>query len=140
MSDPNNRSGNSASPFQGEEIRYNRKQKGRAAEEAAVLYLHAKGYTIVERNWSCRAGEIDIIAEQGGRLIFVEVRSRSGSPLQGTPEESVDARKMERVRRTARIYLHNCRQSDRPVSFDVITVRLNPDLSVVSLNHIREAF
>ncbi|MFD1774353.1 YraN family protein [Paenibacillus rhizophilus] len=123
-----------------EEVRYNRKQKGKAAEDAAVLYLSAKGYTIVDRNWSCRAGEIDIIAEQGARLVFVEVRSRSGSLMQGTPEESVDARKIDRVRRTARVYLHNSRQNERPVSFDVITVLMSRNLSIVSLNHIREAF
>ncbi|WP_036721696.1 YraN family protein [Paenibacillus forsythiae] len=121
-------------------MHYSRKQKGRAAEEAAALYLGAKGYAIVERNWRCRTGEIDIVAEKGGCLIFIEVRSRSGHLTQGTPEESVDAPKMDQVRRTAGVYLHINGQGERPVSFDVITVMLNRDLSIASLNHICDAF
>ncbi|WP_410514989.1 YraN family protein [Paenibacillus sp. BR2-3] len=120
--------------------RFNRKQKGHAAEEAAVQYLSSMGYGILERNWRCRSGEIDIIALERDRLVFVEVRSRSNSLMQGTPEESVDARKIQQVRSTAEFYLHLKRQSDRPLSFEVISVILNSDLSVVSLNHIREAF
>ncbi|AIQ13367.1 YraN family protein [Paenibacillus durus] len=140
MNELNELSGKAGNYAKSEEACYNRKQKGRAAEEAAVLYLSAKGYAIVERNWRCRTGEIDIIAEQGGRLVFVEVRSRSGSLAQGTPEESVDARKIDQVRRTAGVYMHANRQGERLVSFDVITVMLNRDLSVSSLNHICEAF
>jgi putative endonuclease len=119
---------------------YNRKQKGAAAEEAAVYYLSSQGYTIVERNWRCRSGEIDIIAEYERWLIFVEVRSRSGVLRQGTPEESVDARKRNQVRHTAEVYLHRKGQGDRLVSFDVISVLLNEDLTIASMAHIREAF
>lgn len=120
--------------------RYNRKQKGAAAEEAAVFYLSTHGYVIVERNWRCRSGELDIIAEFGNRLVFVEVRSRSGSPLQGTPEESVDARKVHKVRSTAQVYLYGKGLGEREVSFDVVSVLLNRDLSIAALNHIQEAF
>lgn len=120
--------------------RYNRKQKGAAAEEAAVQYLTLQGYAIVERNWRCRSGELDIIAESEGNLIFIEVRSRSGELLQGTPEESVDVRKIHQVRNTAQVYLHMRGFEERRVSFDVITILLNEDLSIMSLAHIREAF
>ncbi|QWU14478.1 putative endonuclease [Paenibacillus sophorae] len=140
MNELNELNGKAENYAKSEEAYYNRKQKGRAAEEAAVLYLSAKGYGIMERNWRCRTGEIDIIAEQGGRLVFVEVRSRSGTLVQGTPEESVDARKIDQVRRTAGVYMHANRQGERLVSFDVITVMLNRDLSIASLNHICEAF
>ncbi|MNP35257.1 hypothetical protein D3C76_1285810 [compost metagenome] len=119
---------------------YNRKAKGAAAEAAAALYLASRGYTVVETNWRCRSGELDLITEYQGRLVFIEVRSRSGSPLPGTPEESVDARKIRQVRSTAGVYLHMKEQQDRAVSFDVISVQLNPDLSVAALRHIREAF
>lgn len=121
-------------------VKYNRKQKGFAAEEAAAHYLSSLGYEIIERNWRCRSGEIDIIAAERGRLVFVEVRSRSRSPLTGTPEESVDTRKIQQVRSIAEIYLYMKRQSECHISFDVISVILNSDLSVASLNHIREAF
>lgn len=120
--------------------RFNRKQKGDAAEEAAVQYLTSIGYEILDRNWRCRSGEIDIIAKERGRLIFVEVRSRSNGILQGTPEESLNSRKIQQVRRTAELYLHMKCQMDFPLSFDVVSVVLNGDLGVVSLNHIREAF
>ncbi|MNL65630.1 hypothetical protein D3C87_1899830 [compost metagenome] len=102
--------------------------------------MSAQGYNIIDSNWRCRSGELDIIAEYGEVLIFVEVRSRSGSPLQGTPEESVDERKIRQVRATARVYLHMKGQEERRVSFDVITVMLNEDLGITSLHHIREAF
>ncbi|MHA6529277.1 YraN family protein [Paenibacillus sp. BAC0078] len=119
---------------------YNRKQKGAAGETAAVQYLSAQGYRIVDRNWRCRSGELDIVAEYGEALIFVEVRSRGGSSLQGTPEESVDERKIRQVRSTAQVYLHMKGQYERRISFDVISVMLNDDMSVASLSHIREAF
>jgi putative endonuclease len=125
-------------PYSGE--RYTRKQKGAAAEEAAVQYLSARGYSVLERNWRCRSGELDIIAEYGDSLIFIEVRSRSGDLLRGTPEESVNARKIHQVRSTAGVYLHMKGLEERRISFDVVTVLLNVDLSIASLGHIREAF
>ncbi|MBW4083225.1 YraN family protein [Paenibacillus sp. S150] len=122
-----------------EEI-YTRRQKGAAGEKAALQYLSARGYRIVDCNWRCRSGELDIIAEYGEVLIFVEVRSRSGSPLQGTPEESVDGRKIRQVRATAQVYMHMKGQHERRVSFDVISVMLNEDMTIASLAHIQEAF
>ncbi|MNO30895.1 hypothetical protein D3C76_208430 [compost metagenome] len=119
---------------------YTRKQKGAAGEKAALQYLSAHGYRIIDSNWRCRSGELDIIAEYGEVLIFVEVRSRSGSLLQGTPEESVDERKIRQVRTTAQVYMHRMGQDERRVSFDVISVMLNEDLGITSLHHIREAF
>ncbi|MBY9081864.1 YraN family protein [Paenibacillus sp. HN-1] len=140
MSNPgaSRRSGDNHNGAAGET--YTRRQKGQAAEEAAVLYLSSRGYTVLERNWRCRTGEIDIIAEKSGVLIFVEVRSRSGSGVLGTPEEAVDPRKREQVRRTAAVYLHLSRKDNRPVAFDAIAVRFYPDMSIDSLHHIPDAF
>lgn len=120
--------------------RYSRKQKGAAAEEAALQYLTSSGYMILEQNWRCRTGELDIIAKSEDCIIFVEVRSRSGELLQGTPEESVNARKIKQVRSTAQVYLHMKGYEEQRVSFDVISCLLNEDLSIASLRHIREAF
>lgn len=120
--------------------RYNRKQKGAAAEAAALLYLTSLGYVILDQNWRCRSGELDIVAQHEDRLVIIEVRSRGGSLLQGTPAESVDSRKIRQVRRTAQLYILTKGQEEREVVFDVITVLLNDDLSVTSLGHIREAF
>lgn len=120
---------------------YNRRQKGTAAEDAAVTYLRSAGYTILERNWRCRSGEIDIVARLEGSLVFVEVRSRSEMlQKQGTPEESVTGRKIHQVRSTAEVYLYGKGQSEQNVSFDVISVLLREDLSIASMRHIRGAF
>ncbi|AIQ30534.1 endonuclease [Paenibacillus sp. FSL P4-0081] len=119
---------------------YTRRQKGAAAEQAASLYLSSRGYIIRECNWRCRSGELDIIAEYEDGIVFIEVRSRSGAGVQGTPEESVDERKIRQVRNTAQVYLHMRGLNNPVISFDVIAVQLNRDLSIASLRHIREAF
>lgn len=118
----------------------NRRQKGAAAEEAAAAHLIRNGYRILDRNWRCRTGELDITAEKDGTLVFVEVRSRSSSGIFGTPSESVDRRKMLQVRSTAEQYLHVKKQYGRAIRFDVIAVMLNADLSTVSLEQISNAF
>lgn len=119
---------------------HTRREKGAAAEQAASVYLTSRGYRIRGRNWRCRSGELDIIADYGEGLVFIEVRSRSGSALRGTAEESVDARKIRQVRQTAGVYLHQQGIGQTNISFDVIAVQLNADLSVASLRHIRDAF
>ncbi|OWR27832.1 YraN family protein [Saccharibacillus sp. O23] len=118
---------------------YTRKEKGKAAEDAAALHLERNGWTVKERNWSCRTGELDLIAVRGETILFVEVRSRSGSGF-GLPAESVDARKIRKVRHTAEAYLHRFGLSDRPIRFDVIAVMLGRNLEIRSLEQIEEAF
>lgn len=118
----------------------NRKQKGAAAEAAAAAMLIQKGYRILERNWRSRYGELDIIAETEGTLVFIEVRSRSGISSYGTPSESVNARKMMQVRSTAEQYIHYKRYYDRPVRFDVISIILQDDMTAASMDHIHNAF
>lgn len=117
----------------------NRREKGAAAEQAACDYLAAKGYAILDRNWRCRSGEIDIVAELGRLLVIVEVRSRSGSRY-GTAAESVDYRKIRQVRGIASTYLHYKRLEDREMRFDVIAIELDAARNVVSLQHIEGAF
>lgn len=117
-----------------------RKQKGAAAEELAAASLIEKGYRILDRNWRCRFGELDIVAETGETLVVIEVRSRSGTNSFGTPAESVNARKVMQVRNTAQQYVHHRRYYDRPIRFDVISVMLRADLTPVSMDHIENAF
>lgn len=118
----------------------NRKQKGAAAEELAAANLIEKGYRILDRNWRCRQGELDIIAETKETLVVIEVRSRSGTTSFGTPSESVNARKIMQVRSTAQQYIHQKRYYERPIRFDVISVLLGADLTAISLEHIENAF
>ncbi|WP_339321338.1 YraN family protein [Paenibacillus sp. FSL W8-0194] len=117
----------------------NRREKGAAAEQAACVYLAAQGYAIRDRNWRCRSGEIDIVAELGRLLVIVEVRSRSGSRY-GTAAESVDYRKIRQVRGIASTYLHYKRFEDRDLRFDVIAIEMDAARNVVSLQHIEGAF
>lgn len=77
---------------------------GRRGEALAAQALQRRGYEIVERNWRCRAGEVDIVARRGGTWAFVEVRTRRGETF-GTPEESVTPQKRERMRAVAEEYL-----------------------------------
>ncbi|MBT2283202.1 YraN family protein [Paenibacillus polymyxa] len=122
------------------EMKLTRQQKGRLGEEAACRWLRENDYRIIRQNWRCRSGEIDIIASCDGLIVFVEVRSRSGAAQYGTPQESVDMRKMQQVRSTASVYLQMTGETDLQIRFDVIAVMLNQTGDVVSVNHIVNAF
>lgn len=83
--------------------KWNRK-KGSEGEKIAEGFLKKRGYKIVERNWGNKYGEIDLVMEKDGKLVFVEVKMKAGERF-GTPEEMVDERKLRQVRRTAEMYL-----------------------------------
>lgn len=117
-----------------------RKALGQWGEEQAAVYLSNTGVQILERNWRARSGEIDIIGEADGRLIFVEVRTRRSSGRFGTAAESVDARKQKQVRDTALVYLHATRQMARPCRFDVVAVTTGSVRAEADITHIPNAF
>lgn len=121
-------------------LKLTRQQKGRLGEEAACQWLREHDYRIIRQNWRCRSGEIDIIASCEGLLVFVEVRSRSGAAQYGTPQESVDMRKMQQVRSTASVYLQMTGETELQIRFDVIAVMLDQAGEIVSVNHIVNAF
>src|SRR5688572_14271440 len=77
---------------------------GTSSEERAVAYLLAHGYHILERNFRCRVGELDIIARDGRELVFVEVRSRRSAHY-GSALEAVGSRKQQKVSRVAMLYI-----------------------------------
>ena len=94
---------------------------GRRGEDAAAAFLHRRGYDIVERNWTCYAGEADIIARDGDTLVFVEVKTRRGVS-RGFPAEAVDAAKRERYERIALAYVGERRLEDLVLRFDVVSI------------------
>jgi putative endonuclease len=112
----------------------NRRQIGQAAEDRAAAYLEAHGYRLLERNWSIRGGEIDLIAEKAGVLCFVEVRTRGPGARVGALE-SVDARKRALLTRAAQEFLLRHRLHDRRARFDVVAVAGDGTIS-----HIESAF
>ena len=104
-----------------------RKEIGRRGEEAACNFLMRNGYDILERNWTCPAGEVDIIAATTCSLHFVEVKTRRGTG-RGFPEEAVDAEKRQRYERIAECYLSQYEETDISIHFDIIGILVNaPD-------------
>jgi putative endonuclease len=98
------------------------RQTGRAGEDLASIHLEKLGYRIVMRNWRCRIGEIDIIAERDGELVFVEVKTRNSSRF-GTAAEAVDWRKAARLRRLALAYLTMMKEpQDRVCRIELIAI------------------
>lgn len=121
-------------------IKDTRLMTGRIGEQAAERYLLLNGFQVIERNWRCKIGEIDLIAGQGDQIVFVEVRTRHQGGSYGTAVESVDDRKQRKVRRTAEVYIRGKQLQDSSVRFDLITVELNSSDQAVKLDHYRHAF
>jgi putative endonuclease len=103
-----------------------RRSIGARAEARAREALLARGYRILGQNFTCRGGEIDFIAEQGGVLCFIEVRSVASTRF-GLPQETVRRQKQERIARAAKRYLQGMRQPYPPCRFDVVGIYPAPD-------------
>ncbi len=92
---------------------------GARAEDLCATLLRGAGLRLLERNWRCRHGEIDLIAEEGATVVFAEVRMRSGTGFGGAAE-SVTAAKQARLLAAARLYLS--RRPEAACRFDVLLV------------------
>jgi len=101
-----------------------RKRLGDAGEEIATRELVRRGYVVRERNWRCPEGELDIVAEQGESLVFVEVRTRRGDRF-GTPEESITPAKRAHLIAAAQAYLQAQSLQDRDWRIDVVAVEMS---------------
>lgn len=108
---------------------------GMYGEKVAVAHLLACGLTILDRNWRCEIGEIDIVARDGDTLVFCEVKTRSSTRC-GDPLEGVTPQKAARLRRLAARWL--ARQEVRPaeVRIDLVGV-LRPDRGAALVEHVR---
>jgi putative endonuclease len=113
-----------------------RKQIGRQGEEIAASYFAKRGYKILQRNWRCPGGELDLVMEQGQTLIFVEVRTRQGQRF-GPAEESITPAKQSRLIELAQTYLQETETLHRSWRIDVAAVKLGPGLPQVK--HIENA-
>ena len=94
---------------------------GRRGEWRAVRHLESLGYEIIERNYRCRHGEIDIVAREAGDLVFVEVKTRRSKSF-GCPSESVDSRKQRKLISSGRQYLIERDLGEIDCRFDVAEV------------------
>lgn len=115
------------------------KQFGSLGEKLAADYLKKQHYKILEKNYKCKLGEIDLIARTGDTIVFAEVKTRSAAPfLSG--QYAVDKRKQFHIMRTAAYYLDEKKSSLQP-RFDVIEVEVDRAAGrLVSVNHIKAAF
>ena len=114
-----------------------RRDFGLVAEEAAVRLLKGKGQRIVARNFAVRDGEIDIISRTKDTLIFTEVRARKFGAMV-RPEDTVDARKQAKIRRTAQAWLLQ-HPTELACRFDVVACYEGADGSL-SLEYYKDAF
>jgi putative endonuclease len=115
-----------------------RKETGNLGEKLARDFLIQKGYRILESNYRCSFGEIDIIASQGNCLVFVEVRTRSSLSF-GTPEESITSRKKLHFVRTAEHYLQNHKIRNSSWRIDMVAVELDAGKKIKRIEIIENA-
>lgn len=107
---------------------------GALGEDLALNYLEKSGYRIIQRNFKCKFGEIDIIAYSNKTLTFIEVKTRSTDQF-GAPEESVNRAKQERQKRIAQYYFFKKRiPPEIPCQFDIVSIKLankNPEITLI---------
>ena len=116
----------------------NRKKLGNKAELIACELLRKKGLRIIERNFRCRTGEIDIIAKDNNYIVIIEVRSTANYSFHD-PLDSFTQLKIRRLRNLALIWL-NCRnKQDAFIRFDIITVVFNA-MNDIKIKYIKDAF
>jgi putative endonuclease len=110
---------------------------GKEGEKIAADFLKKNGYRIVETNYRCPIGEIDIIARDKSELVFVEVKARKSSAL-GYPEQAVGVKKQRKMSKLALWYLQEKKTTDARARFDVVAILLLPSGNDIRL--IRNAF
>lgn len=102
------------------------RELGRKYEDIAVQYLKNLGFKIIERSYSCPMGEIDIIASEGRTLSFIEVRARTRIDF-GTPAETVNRSKQDKIVKTALNYIKNKNIKPQELRFDVLSIVPNQE-------------
>ena len=114
-----------------------RQRLGRLGEDLAARHLAAKGYEIMARNWRCREGELDIVAQDGECLALVEVRTRRGTAV-GSPEESITPAKQERLITLADAYVQ---AHDWPGDWriDVVAIEMDRRGNLLRIDHYENA-
>ncbi len=116
-----------------------RKNLGDSGERVAALYLEQHGCKILAHNVRTRTGEIDLIAEEGEEIAFVEVKARRGTTY-GTPEEAITPRKQIQLVNLADAFMSQQPEfANRPWRIDVVAIQLDRAGKVVYINHIKHA-
>lgn len=114
-----------------------RKKLGQWGEALAAQHLEAEGYVVLERNWRCRKGEIDLVVRTGRELVFVEVKTRRGRKM-GTPEEGITRRKADNLLLLAQLYLAE-KELEADWRIDLVAVELDKTGKLLRCDHIPNA-
>ncbi len=116
-----------------------RKEIGAKGESIAISFLKQKGFEILERNFRCKAGEIDIVARKNDTICLIEVRSlKNPKGSIKDPLLSIDRRKQERLRRLALYYIHHRKIFDSPVRIDCIGIVMD-EKGKYKIDHVEKA-
>lgn len=110
------------------------KQIGTKGEDIASLYLEKKGYVIIDRNATSRWGELDIIATKDEKLIFVEVKTKTGM-MHGKPYEAVNYHKLQHLIRAAQFYIKKHKRPELKYAIDVVSITLSTTGEVIEIQH-----
>lgn len=110
---------------------------GKIGEEIATKYLQNNSIIVIQRNFYCRFGEIDIIAKDKNELVFIEVKTRTTNKY-GKPSEAVNLQKQKHLRKSIEYYLYSNKITNAKVRIDVMEIYLNKAKS--KLNHIRNIY
>jgi putative endonuclease len=111
---------------------------GLQGEELAVGFLVKKGYTVLERNYRCKGGEVDIVARDGKTVVFVEVKTRRTLSY-GVPQLAVTSFKQRQIMKASLTWISSHRSHETPARFDVIAITLQSS-GDPSIEHIQNAF
>ena len=109
-------------------------ETGRLGEDIARKYLEQKGYIIIDQNYKNKYAEIDLIAQDGDGLVFVEVKTRTGEQF-GMPEQSINRDKMLRLIRNARAYMAIKNQNNMNYRIDAVCIVLDRNKEIERIDH-----
>jgi putative endonuclease len=114
-----------------------RQELGRLGETMACDFLKKQGYKIVNHNYRVRGGEIDIVAEDGDMIVFVEVKTRI-SRFFGYPEEAINKRKQHKLAMTAECYLAAHKLYEKDYRIDAVGIEVGQDGQLINLRHEKD--
>ena len=114
-----------------------KKDLGKKGEELALRFLKKNGYRLIEKNYVCKLGEMDIIAKEKDTLAFIEVKTRTSATF-GPPQLAVNAAKQRQLSKVALYYLKEKKLEDIKARFDVVAILLGPQGEEIEL--IKDAF
>ncbi|MCX7719844.1 MAG: YraN family protein [Dictyoglomus thermophilum] len=117
----------------------NNKEIGKLGEDFTIDFLNKRGFIILERNYKVPLGEVDIIAQKGDLLIFIEVKTRRNLDF-GIPAEAVDRTKQNRIKKIAELYISTKKPKFKKIRFDIMSIILSKSGKILDWEYLINAF